>query len=84
MHLSILVSSVLLVGSVVCHPGHDHQAEQTARQEALRSYATRNLDHCADKIAAWGLEARNIKRRQELATKLRQARNIPDAVLGEP
>lgn len=69
MHLPTIIAGALAAAAVVAHPGHDHEAEQLARREALK-FSKRDLSHCAAKIKARGLEARSIKRRTELAAGL--------------
>lgn len=76
MHLPTIIAGALAAAAVVvAHPGHDHDAEQLARREALK-FSKRDLSHCAAKIKARGLEARSIKRRSQLATGLLKKRHL--------
>lgn len=75
MHLPTIIAGALAATVVVAHPGHDHEAEQLERREALK-FSKRDLSHCAAKIKARGLEARSIKRRTELAAGLSKKRSL--------
>ncbi|OIW24725.1 hypothetical protein CONLIGDRAFT_103685 [Coniochaeta ligniaria NRRL 30616] len=75
MHLPTIIAGALAAVVVVAHPGHDHDAEQLVRREALK-FSKRDLSHCAANIKARGLEARSIKRRSELATGLLKKRHL--------
>ena len=69
-----MVAALAATGAIA-HPGHDHDAEQLARREALK-FSKRDLSHCAEKIKARGLEARSIKRRSEMASGIIKKRNL--------
>ena len=74
MHLPTVITAAL-AAAVLAHPGHDHDAEQAVRREALQ-FSKRDLSHCAAKIKARGLEARSIKRRSTIANNLLKKRNL--------
>ncbi|KAK4100325.1 aromatic compound dioxygenase [Parathielavia hyrcaniae] len=66
----------LLAGLVAAHLGHDVQQEAAERRAYLQSAKRTSLAHCADKLRARGIEARNIARRQAVVEKARQKRSI--------
>ncbi|KAJ4396157.1 hypothetical protein N0V93_000376 [Gnomoniopsis smithogilvyi] len=72
---SALASVAILAGLVAAHPGHDHAKEQAVRREFLQ-HTKNSLSHCSAKIKARGLEARNLKRREQLARDMAQKRGI--------
>jgi hypothetical protein len=76
MYISQLFIGLLAVPLVTSHADHDYQAEQLQRRQVLDSYTRRDLSHCAEKIKARGIEARNIKRRTQLAADLLKKRNL--------
>lgn len=72
---SALASIAIAAGLVSAHAGQDHTKEQAMRRDYLQ--LTKNdLSHCAAKIKARGLEARNLKRREQLARDLAQKKGI--------
>lgn len=76
MRFSSAVASVAFVaGLVAAHPGHDHTKEQATRREALQ-HSKKDLSHCAAKIKARGLEARNIQRREQKARSIAEKRGL--------
>jgi len=66
MHVSSLLTSALVAGLALAHPGHDHTKEMAERREYLATRKT-DLSHCAEKIRDRGLQKRAIRRRQQLA-----------------
>lgn len=66
----------LLAGLVAAHPGHDVAQEAAERRAYLQSAKRTSLAHCADKIKARGMEARNVARRQAVVEKARQKRGL--------
>ncbi len=68
---STLLSLALLAGSAVAHPGHDISEEIRERREFLSTAKRTNLDHCAPKLKARGVEKRNVLRREALLEKAR-------------
>ncbi|KAB5582788.1 Intradiol ring-cleavage dioxygenase [Coniochaeta sp. 2T2.1] len=81
MHLPTVITAAL-VAAVLAHPGHDHDAEQAVRREALQ-FSKRDLSHCAAKIKARGLEARSVKRRSGIANNLLKKRNLKNRDIDE-
>ncbi|KAI1382716.1 aromatic compound dioxygenase [Hypoxylon trugodes] len=73
---SVVSGLALLAGSVVAHPGHDLTQEIKERREFLSSVKRTNLDHCAPKLKARGVEKRNIQRRAALLEKARAKRGL--------
>lgn len=70
MRSSALFASLLVAGGhVIAHPGHSVEQELAERQAGLAN-SPRSLNHCAAKIKARGVEARNVQRRAEWATSL--------------
>jgi hypothetical protein len=66
----------LLAGLAAAHPGHDVKQEAAERRAYLQSVKRTSLAHCADKLKARGVEARNIARRQAIVEKARQKRGL--------
>lgn len=60
---------------VAAHPGHDTRQEVEERF-AYFQHRKRDLTHCAAKIKARGLEARNIARRHASVKSARVKRGI--------
>ncbi|KAI1373972.1 aromatic compound dioxygenase [Hypoxylon crocopeplum] len=73
---SVISGLALLVGSTVAHPGHDISHEIKERREFLNSVKRTNLDHCAPKLKARGVEKRNVERRAALLEKARVKRGL--------
>lgn len=69
MHFSTVVATILGVTAVSAHPGVDESKEHAARRDFLE-HSKKDLSHCAAKIKARGLEARNIQRRADYAAAL--------------
>ncbi|GME34282.1 Intradiol ring-cleavage dioxygenase [Neofusicoccum parvum] len=57
---------------VMAHPGHNHKAEALERRSAVATMSRRSLAHCQDKLAARGLDVKNVQRRQAMAQQLRK------------
>lgn len=76
----------LLSGLVSSHPGHDLTEEIAERREFLGSVKRSSLAHCADKLRARGVAARNVARRAEQISRVRQKRGIAkrdlDSIIG--
>lgn len=70
-----LASMAFVAGLVAAHPGHDEAKEQAVRREQLQ-HKKKDLSHCSSKIKARGLEARNLKRREQLARKIAEKRGL--------
>ncbi|CAN8106041.1 unnamed protein product [Discula destructiva] len=73
---SAIANLAFVVGLVAAHPGHDHEKEQAIRRDLLQ-HSRKDLSHCAAKIKARGIEARNVKRREQLAHSLAKKRGLP-------
>jgi protocatechuate 3,4-dioxygenase beta subunit len=72
------LASLLVVSA---HPGEDHHHEAVERRAALGSMTRRSLSHCADKLAARGIHARNEARRRALLdTHARRKRDLASVV----
>jgi hypothetical protein len=56
----------------VAHPGHDHSKELAARREFLLNHRN-DLNHCAGKLEANGMQRRSVERRSAFAASLRTA-----------
>jgi hypothetical protein len=65
-----LCSLALLAGSALAHPGHDLTEEIQERRDFLGAVKRADLSHCASKLAARRLDARNHARRSKLAGKI--------------
>ncbi|KAM5356465.1 hypothetical protein ACJ41O_003111 [Fusarium nematophilum] len=73
---NLLANALLLSGAAVAHPGHDHRQEAAERRDFLNTVKRSSLAHCADKLKARGVEARNIARRSAQIAKTRQKRGL--------
>ncbi|KAK4041915.1 Intradiol ring-cleavage dioxygenase [Parachaetomium inaequale] len=70
MLLTSLLSTALLVMLAAAHPGHDHHQELAARHKFLLNHRN-DLNHCAGKFEAEGIQQRSVERRSALAAALR-------------
>ncbi|KAF5005352.1 hypothetical protein FDECE_8164 [Fusarium decemcellulare] len=73
---NLLTSLMLLSGTATAHPGHNIAQEAAERREFLGSVKRSSLAHCADKLKARGVEARNIARRTAQINKARTKRGM--------
>ncbi|KAF4545857.1 Intradiol ring-cleavage dioxygenase [Lasiodiplodia theobromae] len=64
--------SLLSATEVMAHPGHNHKAEAVQRRAAVSNMSKRSLSHCQDKLAARGVEAKNVQRRHAMHQQLRK------------
>lgn len=62
--------SLLAATEVAAHPHHDHKAEALERRTNLAKMGKRSLAHCADKLEARGVEAKNAARRRAMHDQL--------------
>lgn len=62
--------SLLAATEVVAHPHHDHKAEALERRTNMAKMSKRSLSHCAEKLKARGIEAKNAARRQAMHDQL--------------
>ncbi|KAL3493357.1 Intradiol ring-cleavage dioxygenase [Aspergillus germanicus] len=58
------------------HPGHDVKAEAAERAAALKGIRARGVEQCSTQLAARGVEANNIARREQTLKTLRKARGL--------
>ncbi|KFA70071.1 hypothetical protein S40285_03316 [Stachybotrys chlorohalonatus IBT 40285] len=83
MHFSRIVSSMaILAGLALAHPGHDVAQEAAERRAYINSVRQVSLAHCADKLKARGVEARNIARRAAIVEAARLKRRDLEESLG--
>ncbi|KAH7124765.1 Intradiol ring-cleavage dioxygenase [Dactylonectria macrodidyma] len=66
----------LLGGVAIAHPGHNIAEEAAERRDFLQSVKRTSLTHCADKLKARGIEARNVARRSTQVEKARKKRGL--------
>lgn len=81
MRFSTFVTGALTAALVAAHPGeqeHVKEKERLARRTFLQNVERRDLSHCASKLKARGVEARNIQRRADKASALRRELGIPE------
>lgn len=64
--------SLLSATEVMAHPGHNHKAEAVQRRAAVANMSKRSLSHCQEKLAARGVEAKNVQRRHAMHQQLRK------------
>ncbi|KAK5989499.1 hypothetical protein PT974_11022 [Cladobotryum mycophilum] len=70
MRFNAILAALAATNLVASHPGEDHSKELEARRRFLDENVN-NLDHCAGKIKARGLDYHAAARRQLLEEKLR-------------
>jgi hypothetical protein len=63
------------------HPGHDVKAEAAERAAALKGIRARGVEQCSTQLAARGVEANNIARREQTLKTLRKARGLDGPLL---
>ncbi|KAI1098728.1 aromatic compound dioxygenase [Jackrogersella minutella] len=73
---SVVSGLAFLASHAVAHPGHDISHEVKERREFLNSVKRTNLDHCAPKLRARGIERRNVERRTALLERAREKRGF--------
>lgn len=71
-----IASLALLSGVAIAHPGHNVAEEAAERRDFLQSVKRASLGHCAEKLKARGVEARNVARRSAQLEKARQKRGL--------
>ncbi|KPM34841.1 hypothetical protein AK830_g11725 [Neonectria ditissima] len=83
---NVFAGLALLNGVAIAHPGHNVAEEAAERRDFLSSVKRSSLAHCAEKMKARGVEARNIARRSAQIEKARAKRGLKkrdlDTVLG--
>jgi hypothetical protein len=87
MHLALASSLLLLSGLSLAHPGHDLTDEILERRAFKNSVRSVSLAHCADKLKARGVQARNLERRAATVAMARLSHGVSkrdtDSVLAE-
>ncbi|KAK7426878.1 hypothetical protein QQZ08_006624 [Neonectria magnoliae] len=73
---NVFAGLALLGGVAVAHPGHNVAEEAAERREFLSSVKRSSLAHCAGKMKARGVKARNVARRSAQIEKARQKRGL--------
>ena len=73
---NLFASFLLLSGAATAHPGHNVAQEAAERRDFLNSVKRSSLAHCAEKLKARGVEARNVARRSAQISKARQKRGL--------
>lgn len=76
MYFSKAFVAVILTGFAAAHPGHSVTEELQERREFLSTSKVRDLSHCASKLKARGVEARNVARRAQVAETARAKRGL--------
>jgi hypothetical protein len=69
----VLAISALL-GFALAHPGHDPTEEMMERRDFIKALGRSDLSHCAEKLEARGVVARNAARRAAAVDKARKKR----------
>ena len=70
-----LLTLLPILGLALAHGNHNVEKEMAERREFML-HSRSNLNHCADKIAARGLDKRAAHRRAEFATALAKRNGI--------
>lgn len=73
---NVLASFALAATIASAHPGHDIAHEAAERRDFLNSVKRSSLAHCATKLKARGVEARNVARRSAQVNKARAKRAL--------
>lgn len=76
MHFNAVLAAAILAGTAAAHPGHSVAQELQERKEFLSTTKARDLSHCAAKLKARGVEARNNARRADLIEAARAKRGL--------
>lgn len=76
MRFSSVFTGLALSGMAVAHPGHNVKQEAAERRDYLTTVKRASLAHCADKLKARGVDARNMARRRAQVEKARQKRGL--------
>lgn len=66
-----LLTTTLLLGQAIAHPGHNVEEEALERRAFLK-HSKKDLSHCSAKLKARGVEARALERRAAAVHGLRQ------------
>lgn len=77
---SLLLALGLFNELAYSHPGHDLTEEIAERRSFLQNTLERSLDHCKEKLARSGIEARNAARRAAHVDEARKKRGIYRAI----
>lgn len=76
MYFSKVFIAAILSGSAAAHPGHSVAEELQERREFKAASKARDLSHCAAKLKARGIEARNVARRAQMTEAARAKRSL--------
>ncbi|KAJ4172587.1 hypothetical protein NW754_002789 [Fusarium falciforme] len=76
MHFKCLAAFAALASLAQAHPGHDVSEEVAERRHFINSIHKKDLSHCADKLRARGIEARNIARRSAAVEQARALKGV--------
>lgn len=76
MHFKSLAAFAALASLAQAHPGHDVSEEVAERRHFINSIHKKDLSHCADKLRARGIEARNIARRSAAVEQARALKGV--------
>ncbi|KAF5521092.1 Catechol 1,2-dioxygenase [Colletotrichum aenigma] len=76
MRFSTVASGLALLSGAIAHPGHDLTEEIAERRAFLGNVKRASLAHCADKLKARGVTARNVARRSAQVEKARHKRSL--------
>lgn len=84
---ALLALLALLALFSAAHPGHDGLKEEIAERMAYLKNSPRNLDHCAAKLEARGVQARTFARRMSAVeglqddVKMKKSMAVPLSVI---
>ncbi|KAH7146958.1 Intradiol ring-cleavage dioxygenase [Dactylonectria estremocensis] len=74
--INVIAGLALMGGVAIAHPGHNVAEEAADRRDFLQSVKRASLAHCADKLKARGVHARNTARRAAQVEKARKKRGL--------
>lgn len=76
MRFTYAAATAILAHVAIAHPGHDLTEEIMERRSFVRSVSRSDLSHCAPKLRARGVEARNVARRSAAVENARSFRGL--------
>lgn len=71
-----LFFTTFLLGTGLAHPGHDLTEEILERRSFKNSVRSASLSHCAESLAARGVNSRNVERRAALLEEARRHKGL--------
>jgi hypothetical protein len=80
--LPLLAAASALTTGVLAHPGVDHSAEIARRDAYFQTLEKKDLSHCAQHLAARGLDKKISARREAKIQTLRQKRGLRSMSIG--